>query len=69
MLDGVEVLEIDGVDFEGLVAQSDQSSYPTTGAPEQVSTIFSKLWQVRLELCEIRALLTEDERVAYGGGL
>ena len=69
MLDGVEVLEIDGVDFEGLVAQSDQSSHPTTGTPEQVSTIFSKLWQVRLELCEIRALLSEDERIAYGGGL
>ena len=69
MLDGVEVLEIDGVDFEGLVAQSDQSGHPTTGTPEQASTIFSKLWQVRLELCEIRALLSEDERVAYGGGL
>ena len=69
MLDGVEVLEIDGVDFEGLVAQSDQRGHPTTGAPEQASTIFSKLWQVRLELCEIRALLSEDERIAYGGRL
>ena len=69
MLDGVEVLEIDGVDFEGLTEQLNQQASPSRDAAEPSETLFAKLRQVRLELCEIRALLSEDERIAYGSGL
>ena len=83
LLEGIEVLELDGVDFDRLDAETAFDGVFTSSARGTHGTSLSngqspgavlqadeaKLWQVRLELCKIRALLAGDEQISCRPGL
>ena len=83
LLEGIEVLELDGVDFDRLDAETAFDGVFTSSARGTHGASLSngqspgavlqadeaKLWQVRLELCKIRALLAGDEQISCRPGL
>ena len=70
MLDGIEVLEVDGGEYDVLASGfGEESGFGTLDAGTSTSADSPDLIQVRHELCEIRALLSFDGQISLLAGI
>ena len=69
LLEGVEVLELEGVDFEGIQSGLANGHTDMADAMDEQDNSATKLWYVRRELCEIRSLLLDEDGFGLRVGL
>ena len=68
MLDGIEVLEVDSGEYDAVASGfAEESSFGTLDIATHFDT--PDLSRFRHELCEIRALLSVDERISLHAGI